>query len=254
MDSQHDYTVKLIGKTLEGYMVEEKIWQGATSTVYKCTDTNGNGDYGNVVALKVLHPYRREPYQVKMFIREAKILRKFEHKNIVKAYSLGKTGISMYILMEYISGKDLKGFSQNGIPPDKEFFEMFRDIADAIDFIHSRKIIHNDIKPENILFDPSSSSFKLIDFGYARPVRKWFNRKDYSGGTDRYMAPERTKGFFDERSDIYSFGIVMEEFLLQKVKHRIIESIVYKATQKDPEKRYSSFSDMISDMKYYIYQ
>ena len=254
MDVNQEKTSRFNGKIVEGYRIEEKIWHGATSTVYRCTDASGNGRHGQVTALKVLHPYRREPHQLRMFVKEARLQQRLEHRNIVKVHSYGSIDDSLYILMEYVAGKNLRGFSQNGVPPEKEYFMMFRDMADAIGFIHSRGIIHNDIKPENMLYDPEINSFKLIDFGYARPLRRFFGRKCPSGGTEKYLAPERSRGIYNERSDIYSFGIVMEEFLLEKVKNRIVESIVYKSTRQDPGSRYSSFSEMISDMKYYLYQ
>lgn len=249
-----DYTVRLKGEVIENYFVEEKIWQGATSTVYKGTNKNGRGRYGNTVAIKVLHPYRKEPLQIKMFVREARLQRKLNHKNIVKTYSLGRTRNFFYIVMEYISGSNLKVFSQNGIPPHKRLVEMFRDLAYTIDFIHGKKIVHNDIKPENILVDSVSGSLKLTDFGYAGSLKRLFNKKIPSGGTENYMAPERNMGIFTAKSDIYSFGVVMQEFLLEKINDGILYSIVNKATQKDPDKRYSSFSELIKDIQHYSYQ
>lgn len=242
------------GKTVENYLVEKRIWQGATSIVYKCISQNGKGKYGDIVALKVLHPHRKEPSQIKMFIREARLQKKLDYKNVVRVHSVGKIEFSLFIFMEYIRGQNLREFSLNGLVDNKELVKMFRDIAETISFIHSKKVIHNDIKPENILFDPISNTFKITDFGYARPFKKWFNKKDYSGGTDKYMAPERTKGVFNEKTDIFSFGIIMEELLFPRIPDKRINSIIHKATHKDPNNRYSSFSKLIKDIDHSLYK
>jgi len=253
MTPYRDYIVKLKSEVIENYSVEEKIWQGATSTVYKCINKYGKGKHGSIVAIKVLHPYRKDPLQIKMFIREGRIQQKLSHENIVRTFSVGKTEDFYFILMEYIRGSNLKVFSQNGIPPFRQLLEMFRDLAYTLSYMHGRKILHNDIKPENIMFDQAAKSLKLTDFGYASTFQKWFNRKFPAGGTEKYMAPERKTGISDTRSDIYSFGMVLDEFLPQNERDEIISSIIHKAIQREPHKRYASFSEMISDMKYYFY-
>jgi serine/threonine protein kinase len=244
----------LIGTTVSDYTVEERIWQGATSTVYKCTIANGKAKYGNIAALKVLHPYRREPIQIKRFVKEAQIQKKLNHKNIIQVYFYGKTGLSFFIFMEYVGGKNIRNFLQNSSVTDKQSLKMLKEVAEALEFTHNKNVIHNDIKPENILYDPTTNSFKLTDFGYARPIQRWFRKTEHSGGTAGYMAPERKQGIFNQRSDIYSFGVVMKEVLTDKIKDYKPELIFNKATQKNPDKRYASFTELITDINNYLYQ
>ncbi|MDD3726518.1 MAG: serine/threonine-protein kinase [Candidatus Ratteibacteria bacterium] len=252
MREKAEYTIKLAGDVFNGYTVEEKIWQGATSTVYRCS---GSGRYGSVVAIKVLHPYRNLPHYVKLFIREAKIQSRLNHKNIVKVYGTGRKDHLVAIFMEYVNGINLRMAFQTMDMPATTLLRLFIELTDTVDYIHKRGIIHNDIKPENIIIGKSNGLLKLTDFGYAEKMGRWFGKKnEYSGGTERYMAPERTKGMSDKRSDIYSIGILLDEFLKDKLGGREeIYSIIVKATQKEPFKRYTSAAELKFDLeKLYI--
>ncbi|HOL21371.1 MAG TPA: serine/threonine-protein kinase [bacterium] len=248
MRERAEYVVKLTGDVFNGYTVEEKIWQGATSTVYRC---RGSGRYGNIVAIKVLHPYRNHPSQIQQFIREAKIQASLRHKNIVEVYGVGRKDHLVAIFMEYVNGISLRVASQTVDIPAGTFIKFFIDLADTVDYIHKRGIIHNDIKPENIIIGKSLNILKLTDFGYAEKLHRWFGRKNgYSGGTEGYMAPERAKGLSDKRSDIYSIGVLLDEFLKDKLEGREeIYSIIVKATQRDPFKRYASAAELKFDLE-----
>ncbi|MCX8082967.1 MAG: serine/threonine protein kinase [bacterium] len=248
MREKAEYVVKLTGDVFNGYSVEEKIWQGATSTVYRCS---GNGRYGNIVAIKVLHPYRNHPTQIKQFIREAKLQARLKHNNIVKVYGIGKKDHLVAIFMEYVNGLNLRMASQTMDIPTGNFIRLFIKLVETVGYIHKKGIIHNDIKPENIIIGKVNGILKLTDFGYAEKVKRWFGRKsEYSGGTEKYMAPERTKGISDKRSDIYSIGVLLDEFLKDKLHGKEeIYSIIVKATQKDPEKRYINAAELKSDLE-----
>lgn len=248
MREKAEYVMKLTGNIFNGYTIEEKIWQGATSTVYRC---RGNGRYGNIVAIKVLHPYRNMPHYIKQFIREAKLQARLNHRNIVRVYGVGKKENLVAIFMEYVNGLNLRMTTQTREIPAGDLLRLFIQLVETVDYIHRKGIVHNDIKPENIIVNNNLSMLKLTDFGYAEKINRWFGRKsEYSGGTEKYMAPERAKGISDIKSDIYSIGVLLDEFLKDKLGGREeIYSIIVKATQKEPYKRYTSAAELKFDLE-----
>ena len=244
MRERTEYLVKLAGESIKGYVVEEKIWQGATSTVYRCSSENGNGRYGKVLAIKVLHPYRNQPQHIKQFAREAKIQAMFNHENIVKVYGLAKKDAVLGIFMEFVNGTSLRIAAQNSEITNEWFIRFFLKLAETVEHIHKRGVIHNDLKPENIIVTRNGEMLKLTDFGYAEQLRGWFKKELSAGGTEKYMAPERARGAFDERSDVYSFGVLLDEYLKDRLQNERIYMIIAKSTEKEPFKRYASMTEV----------
>lgn len=209
---EQEYKLKLIGEEIENYKIEERIWQGGTSTIYRgiCE----NGIFGKVVAIKVLHPYRTESYQIKNFKKEFKILKKLSHPNVIKVYKIGKEGNLYYFIMEYIDGKSLRNFyKKNSEIFSQSILYILIKTGEGIEYIHSKKIVHNDIKPENVIVGNNLKDVKIIDFGYAEKIGFLKRRNNLTGGTEKYVAPERKKGFIDFKSDIYSYCVMLEEYL-----------------------------------------
>lgn len=230
---KREYKIKLLGEKIGNYTIEERIWQGATSTIYK-----GVSEDGRFVAIKVLHPYRKEKYQIDMFKKEFKILKKLDHPNILKVYKIGRLEYLYYIIMEYINGKSLRAFLSSGIEifPDTILYILIK-VGEAIKYIHSKNIVHNDIKPENVIVGDGFKIVKIIDFGYAEKIG-FFKRKVYfTGGTDKYIAPERKKGRIDFRNDIYSYGVMLEECLYFYDFYEEIYPVVLASKSENPEKR-----------------
>jgi len=244
MRERTEYLVKLVGENIKGYVVEEKIWQGATSTVYRCSSENGSGRYGKILAIKVLHPYRNQPQHIKQFAREAKIQAMFNHQNIVKVYGLAKKDAILGIFMEYVNGASLRIASQNGELSAEWFIRFFLKLAETVEHIHARGVVHNDLKPENIIVTRNGEMLKLTDFGYAEQLRGWFKKGSSAGGTEKYMAPERASGAFDERSDVYSFGVLLDEYLKDKLQNERIYLIIAKSMEKEPFRRYASMTEV----------
>jgi Serine/threonine protein kinase len=209
---EKEYKLKIIGKEIENYKIEGRIWQGGTSTIYKgiCEE----GIYGKVVAIKVLHPYRKESYQVKIFKKEFRILKNLSHPSIIKVHRFGKKNGLYYIIMEYIDGKSLRNFYEKNseIFPQTILYILIK-VGEGIEYIHSKKIVHNDIKPENVIVGNNLKYVKIIDFGYAEKIGFFKRRDNLIGGTEKYVAPERKKGFIDLKSDIYSYCVMLEEYL-----------------------------------------
>jgi len=248
MKARAEQIVKLVGETIGGYTIEEKIWQGATSTVYRGSSAGGRGRWGQTVAIKVLHPYRDNPLQIRQFIKEAKIQGKIIHENIVRVYGMGRKDGYLAIFMEYVYGSSLRIASQTTEIKTDWLIKFFSRFAAALDYLHSIGIVHNDIKPENIIIGKVNGSFKLTDFGFAEKLSRWSRKSEYTGGTEKYMAPERARGVTDLRSDIYSYGILLDEFLNDRIGNELIYFIIVRATQREPFKRYSSMSDVKDDI------
>lgn len=208
---------QLIGKTLgERYTLIEKIKEGGMAMVYKARDTN----LDRFVAVKLILPQREltERFLVR-FKREAKSHARLSHPNIVTVFDYGEFDNKPYIVMEYIPDgtlKDLLGkplLWQNAA-------QLIVVIAEALAFAHAQGIIHRDVKPSNILMlgrrDPH-----LADFGIAKLIEGDEETADLTGtgivGTYKYMAPEQGVGKSDERSDIYSLGVVFYQLVTGKL-------------------------------------
>lgn len=226
------------------YSIEERIWQGATSTIYK-----GVSDDGEILAVKMLHPYRSEKHQIRMFKKEFKILKSLSHPNLLKVYKLGKIKGFFYILMEYVDGKSLRVFFNSNIEifPDTILYILIKT-GETIEYIHSRKIIHNDIKPENVLVGNNLKDIKLIDFGFAEKIGFFKKKIDYIGGTEKYSAPEKKSGIVDLRSDIYSYGVMLEEYLFNYDFFEKIYHVVMLAKSKDISKR-PSIGEILRELR-----
>ncbi|MCM8818999.1 MAG: serine/threonine protein kinase [Candidatus Omnitrophica bacterium] len=226
------------------YSIEERIWQGATSTIYK-----GVSDDGKIVAIKILHPYRKEKHQIQMFIKEFKILKSLSHPNLLKVYKLGKIKNFYYMSMEYIEGENLRNFYNKNIEifPDTILYILIKT-GEVIEYIHSKRIIHNDIKPENVLVGKNLKDIKLVDFGCAEKMRFFRKKINYIGGTERYSPPERKDGIINFKSDIYSYGVMLEEYLFNYDFFEKIYHIVMLAKSEDINKR-PSINDLLKELR-----
>ncbi len=249
MKVRKEYKMKVVGEVICGYKIVDKIWQGATSTIYKGLKSTRNGKYGNIVAIKILHPYRNSHFHIGQFIKEYKIQKSLKHPNIVKVFGFGKEGSIYCIFMEYIEGKSLRLAQQESQIPPGNLFSLIIQIGKAISYIHSKKIIHNDIKPENIIVDKLCECAKLTDFGYAEKLSFFKKQILTQGGTENYMAPERKKGISNFRTDIYSYGVIVEEFLLKEYRSEELYSIVAKATDPVPGKRFKSVDEIVGELE-----
>ena len=268
---------KYIGMKLDGrYEVLQLIGVGGMADVYKGIDIMEN----RVVAVKILkNEYCENEEFIKAFRNESKAIAVLSHPNIVKIYDVGYENKMQYIVMEYIDGITLKEFiEEQGLLKWRDCVHFTIQILRALQLAHDRGIVHRDIKPQNVMI-MSDGSIKVMDFGIAR-----FSRSD-SGHTDEktmgsvhYVSPEQASGSrTDERSDIYSVGVMMYEMLTGRkpfdgetpvevaLKHMNdepkmpteyvtslyagLEEIILHAMEKEPSKRYQSASSMIRDIE-----
>ena len=267
---------QMIGTVLSGrYRLEAKLGSGGMSTVYLARDTTLDRD----VAVKVMHREMSEqPDQLERFRQEARAVAKLSHPNVVAVIDAGEDGGYPYIVFEYVEGETLKQrIARVGALDTQEALAYAIEIARGLTVAHARKMVHRDIKPQNVLIDTEGRA-KLTDFGISRQLEQ--DGMTATGrvlGTTDYVAPEQAMGHaVDERSDIYSLGVVLYEMLIGQVpfhadsqvgvamKHVNEELpdvqqrrpelsaaaalVVERATAKDPSKRYQTVGEMIDDL------
>ena len=199
------------------YELIEKIGEGGMAIVYKGKDRFLN----RYVAIKILRPeFIKDEKFIENFRKESQAAAGLSHPNIVNVYDVGEEGNIHFIVMELIDGKSLSQvIEEEGRLDYKEAISITKQVASALSLAHSNQIIHRDVKPHNILIT-SSGTAKLADFGIAMAVSKESiaEGKEKIMGSVHYFSPEQARGaYVDERSDIYSLGIVLYEMLTGKV-------------------------------------
>ena len=259
------------------YEIIEKIGSGGMATVYKakCHVLN------RYVAIKILRDeFTTDEEFVKRFEVEAQSAASITHPNIVSVYDVGVDGNLHYIVMELIKGKTLKEIilEEKGPLPWKWSVNIAIQIASALEIAHKNHIIHRDIKPHNIIITEDGVA-KVTDFGIAKAVsNSTITAFGTTIGSVHYFSPEHARGgFTDEKSDLYSLGVVMYEMLTGKVpfdadtpvsvalKHMqeepiapknvnpnipiAVNDIIMKALKKDTNLRYQNATAMLLDLK-----
>lgn len=266
-----------IGKKLDGrYELLELIGVGGMADIYKARDITED----RVVAVKILKTeFAASEDFMRRFRNESKAIALLSHPNIVKIYDVGFTEKLQFIVMEYIDGINLSEYiSKQGVLKWKDVVHFTMQILKALQHAHDRGIVHRDIKPQNVML-LADGTIKVMDFGIAR-----FNREtdktmsEKAIGSVHYISPEQARGdVTDERSDIYSIGIMMYEMLTGKkpfdgdspvaialmhmqsnakkmsdINNSIpegLEEITEKAMQKEPSKRYQTAGEMMKDIE-----
>lgn len=267
----------MIGLRLDGrYEITERIGEGGMSDVYRGRDVMEN----RIVAVKILkQEYTSSEEFVRFFRNESKAIAVLSHPNIVKIFDVGHEQNLEFIVMEYIDGITLKDYiEQVGVVPWRECVHYTIQILRALQLAHDRGIVHRDIKPQNVM-RLSDGTIKVMDFGIARFSRQsQTNATEKTMGSVHYVSPEQARGdFTDERSDIYSVGVIMYEMLTGRkpfdgdtpvsvaLKHmnekpippsehvstiyKGLEEIILHAMEKQKEMRYQSATMMIGDIE-----
>jgi serine/threonine protein kinase len=200
---------------LDRYAVEEIIGRGGMATVYRATDTV----LDRPVAVKLLHPgLSGEPQFVEQFLRMERHIARLFHPHLVTIYDAGTTERGCFAVMEYVSGGSLRERLAESQPlPPSDVLRISSQVADALQLLHSERIIHGDIKPDNVLLDEDGNA-KLVDFGIAHLATTTVGISSESlSGSIPYLAPEQLEnGRADVRSDIYALGLVTYELLSGK--------------------------------------
>lgn len=230
--------MELIGKVLGNrYEILEQIGVGGMAYVYKAKCKLLN----RYVAVKVLKPeYVNDETFVKRFKAEAQSAASLTHPNIVSVYDVGQDGDINYIVMELLESKTLKDYiEENGAMSNELTLKIAAQIASALEVAHRAHIIHRDIKPQNIVLNPNMVA-KVTDFGIAKITTTTGATITSFGstmGSVHYFSPEHAKGgYTDEKSDIYSLGVVMYEMATGKLPFDADSpvSVALKHVQEDP--------------------
>ncbi len=267
---------KYLGKRLDGrYEIREIIGVGGMSVVYKAFDNQEN----RMVAIKILkEEFLSNEEFLRRFKNESKAIAMLSHPNIVNVYDVSFGDLIQYIVMEYIEGITLKEFiEREGSLRWKDAVHFTIQILKGLQHAHDKGIVHRDVKPQNIMV-LSDGTIKVTDFGIAR-----FARSDQRTITDKaigsvhYISPEQARGEkTDEKTDIYSVGVMLYEMLTGKLPFQAesavsvaimqlqrepqlpteingsipqgLEQITMHAMQKSQERRYQSASEMLCDL------
>jgi serine/threonine-protein kinase len=267
----------MVGRVLDDrYEIIEKIGGGGMALVYKARCRLLN----RFVAIKVLRPEFIEDEEfVKKFRREAQSAASLSHPNIVGIYDVGTENNNYYIVMEYIKGQTLKELIKSkGTLGIEHATNIAIQICYALDHAHKNHIVHRDIKSHNILIR-EDNSVKVTDFGIARAVSSsTITNTGNVIGSVHYFSPEQARGgYTDEKSDIYSLGVVLYEMVTGRLpfegdspiavalKHiqeepippakinprvpKSIEAIILKCMEKEVSRRYNSAAEIINDLR-----
>lgn len=268
-------------RRISKYTILEEIGSGGMSVVYKAIDHILNRE----VAIKELtisqKPFPKEVIEdvTKRFIKEAQVIAMLRHDNIIKVFDVLEENNKHYMVMEFIEGKTLdKMISGNKILPILESISIVSEICLALDYIHSNNIIHRDVKPSNVIIN-SDRKVKLMDFGVIRD--KSVSTLTPTGsivGTMAYTAPEQSSKKIDFKVDIFPLGTIFYELLtginpfdgktyadtfvkvasfnppppssINSLCDEILDSIVMKALEKNPDKRYTA-KELYNTLKLY---
>ena len=255
-------TPEELAALLPQYRIEALLGRGGMGAVYRGVQA----DLERPVAIKLLPAdLAADPQFIARFRREARTLARLQHPGIVAVFDSGQTTAGhLYFVMEYVDGIDLQRvLAKGGVEPGQAL-TLIAQICDALHYAHTQGVIHRDIKPANILLTKDGRA-KVADFGLARPARDPaaapLTGTNVILGTADYMAPEQRRGQADERTDIYALGVMLYELLTGQRPHGVfdppsrkvqidvrLDSVVLKALQEEPERRYQQASEMKTDV------
>jgi serine/threonine protein kinase len=268
----------MIGQTISHYKILAKLGEGGMGVVYKAEDTM----LKRIVAIKFLpRQIAASDDERERFKIEAQAAAALNHPNIATIYAIEEVDGDMFIVMEFIDGKELREIIKSEIPNPQSAIEYAAQIASGLQAAHAKGVTHRDIKSSNIMVT-ESGQVKIMDFGLAKIAGGAQLTKDHSTlGTAAYMSPEQARGEpVDHRTDIWSFGVVLYEMLTGQLPFQSdheqvliyaitnettepisalrvdvpkeLECIVTKALQKSLSARYQRAEEILSDLKKFL--
>ena len=239
----------MIGKTVSHYKILEELGRGGMGVVYKALDTK----LERTVALKFLSPrILGDEEDRARFVHEAQAAAALNHPNICTIYEIDEAEGQDFIAMELVEGESLKGQIAGGPLPLGEAIDFARQIAAGLEKAHEQGIVHRDIKPANIIITPKGG-VKIMDFGLAKlHGHTMLTKEGTTLGTISYMSPEQARGEqADQRSDIWSLGVVLFEMLAGQLpfKGDYEQAVVYLILNEEPEPLSKLRSDLPSKLE-----
>jgi serine/threonine protein kinase len=266
------------GDQLDHYRIDGLVARSGMASIFRGTDVRD----GRSVAIKIPHPeMEADPVLYDRFQREEDIGKKLIHPGVVRVFQ-DEDRSRRYMVLEWVEGRLLRQIlNQQKILPAERAIRITLAICKALDYVHSQGVVHRDLKPENIMIGPDDE-VKLIDFGIAANAgsrRLTFAKLTEAMGTPDYISPEQVKGKRgDQRSDVYSLGIMFYEMLTGKVpfngpnpfvimNERLLnnpipprevnpdvslqlQEIIYRALERDPNKRYPNMHEFALDLEH----
>ncbi len=207
------------GENVGPYRIIEQLGQGGMATVFKAYHPN----LDRYVAIKVLHPaFKQDPQFTERFQREARVVAKLDHPNIVPVFDYADHNGQSYLVMKFIEGETLKAVIDRQWPSKDQILGIVQSVGAALAYAHSQGVLHRDVKPSNVLLADPGNVY-LADFGLARMAEA--GESTLSGdqllGTPHYISPEQARGEkdLDAGTDIYSFGIVLYQLAVGRVPY-----------------------------------
>jgi serine/threonine-protein kinase len=262
---------------IDSYRIEALIASSGMASIYRATDLRDN----RVVALKFPHPdMEADPFLFDHFQREAGIGERLDHPKLMRVLGSERCARN-YLVMEWCEGRSLRKILDEGRIHHDRAIRIAIDVLDALDYIHANGGVHHDLKPENIMID-AAGNIKLIDFGIAsNSTAQRLTHASFKAilGTPNYASPEQVTGKRgDERSDLYSIGIILYEMLTGKLpfsgpstqeamNERLLsrpvppcvvdpsispqlQEVILHALEKDPRNRYPTAHDFVWDLEH----
>ena len=262
------------------YQIEKELGKGAMGVVYLGRDPKIN----RIVAIKTMALAQEfeedELADVKQrFFREAETAGRLNHQNIVTMYDAGEEHDLAYIAMEFLKGRDLVPYTKPGnLLPLPQVVSILARVADALAYAHSNNVVHRDVKPANVMYEPESDQVKVTDFGIARITDSSRTKTGMVLGTPSYMSPEQLSGKkIDGRSDLFSLGVTLYQMAcgrlpfvgdsMAQLMFRIaneaqpdirtlnpqvpdgLAEVINRALNKDMNQRYQTGEKMASDLR-----
>lgn len=256
----------LAGQILGKYRLLEPLGAGGMATVYRAVP-NDELEQGEAVAVKVLHwQLAKDPEAGKRFRREIKLYCELQHPSLVPIYDWGDGDGMLFIVNELLEGETMRERMRRDFPDWREGVAWMLELLDCLDYVHGRKVVHRDLKPDNLFL--TERGLRLMDFGVARAAHLTAATATGQGiGTPAYMAPEQLSGQFDARTDLYAVGVMLYELsvgeppfydpdptalaFMQAARSpepvrrlrpdlpATLETIIMRLLEKDPDKRFA---------------
>ncbi len=251
----------------EKYEILRKIGQGGMSNVYLAMDTHLNKQWA-VKEIRKKGSNKSDEIVINSLLAESNLMKRLDHPALPRIVDIIDNGITILVVMDYIEGESLdKIIKEYGPQPEEQVIEWAKQIADALDYLHSQKppIIYRDMKPANVMLKPDGN-IKIIDFGIAREYKEQKLKDTTVLGTRGYAPPEQYSGQTDVRSDIFALGMTMHHLLTgidpRKSKGYMpvrmwkpelsegIEMIIDRCVQPAAENRYQNCRDLLYDLEH----
>jgi serine/threonine protein kinase len=263
-------------RSIGGYTIQRELGRGGMGVVYVVM----HPELRELRALKVILVDQADEEALKRFGREAELLARVNHPGVVRIHELGRAPEGPFMVMEIVEGEDLKSRCRSGPFPPKDAATIVRAVADAVHAVHAGGILHQDLKPENVMLRTDGTPV-LLDFGIARALD--VDRLTQSGaivGSPAYMSPEQADGMssakIDARTDVYGVGTILFHILGARPPHdgssmlsllkqvlvdepnwpegipRDLDSVLRKSMAKDRDDRYSTLAEFRDDLDRFL--